>query len=57
MVEITGDCIACTACVEQCPKGAIVPNGKYSYKIDQSLCLKCYTCVEVCEEGAIVWKG
>jgi len=50
--EITDDCIACGACVPECPVEAI-SEGTSIYIIDQELCTDCASCVEVCPVSAI----
>ncbi len=44
----TGRCIACGACFETCPQGAITPDNR----IDRSRCTVCGTCVDVCYSAA-----
>ncbi len=43
---ILEDCIACGACMPECPEGAI-SAGK-PYIIDPKLCTECSACAEVC---------
>lgn len=50
--EITDDCIACGACVPECPVEAI-SEGSNIYIIDPELCTDCASCVEVCPVSAI----
>ena len=50
--EITDDCIACGACVPECPVEAI-SEGSDIYVIDPELCTDCASCVEVCPVSAI----
>lgn len=46
-------CIACGACIEICPVGAIswATNGKSS--IDPKKCIKCHSCESICPVEAI----
>jgi ferredoxin len=56
---VTEDCIACDACVEECPHGAI-EEGEPIYKIDVEFCTECIgiysepACVCVCPIDCIV---
>ncbi|OQX74484.1 MAG: ferredoxin [Campylobacteraceae bacterium 4484_4] len=58
-LKITQECIACDACVIECPTGAI-SEGDPIYLIDASLCTECVgyaeepACVPVCPVDAIV---
>ncbi len=58
-LKITDECIACDACVEVCPNGAIEP-GDPIYEIDPDLCTECIEyggepqCVPECPVDAIV---
>jgi ferredoxin len=51
--KITEECIACGACLEECPEEAI-SEGDEIYIIDPDLCTDCETCVEVCPVDACV---
>ncbi len=51
--KITDECIACGACMEECPEGAI-SEGEDKYVIDADKCTDCGSCVEVCPTEAIV---
>ncbi|MBQ2686618.1 MAG: 4Fe-4S binding protein [Clostridia bacterium] len=47
----TDECLACGACVEECPVEAISEvDGKYV--IDADKCIDCGTCKDVCPVGA-----
>lgn len=48
---ISEDCIACGACFDECPTGAISEGDIYS--IDPETCIDCGACVDVCPVGAI----
>lgn len=56
---INDECIACDACVAECPNEAIA-EGDPIYKIDPNLCTECVgffdepQCVEVCPVDSIV---
>src|SRR5437879_3097715 len=41
----------CTRCLDQCPTGAIMPNGN-SVVIDANVCAGCGSCASVCPTGA-----
>ena len=51
--KITDDCIACGACLEECPNKAI-SEGDPIYKIDPEKCDNCGTCAEVCPVDSCV---
>lgn len=50
---ITDECIACGACVEECPEEAII-EGEEIYSIDPEKCIDCGACVDVCPTEAII---
>jgi len=56
---ITDDCIACNACLPECPNSAI-SEGEEIYRIDPDLCTECIgfavapQCVDVCPVDAII---
>ena len=56
---ITDECIACDACREECPNGAI-EEGDPIYIIDSDYCTECvgwfdeHQCVEVCPVDCII---
>ncbi|MBI4454343.1 MAG: YfhL family 4Fe-4S dicluster ferredoxin [Acidobacteria bacterium] len=58
-LKITCDCIACAACVEDCPNGAI-SEGPGIYVIDPERCVECVgfretpQCVAICPVDACV---
>ena len=49
--RIIEECIACGACSESCPEGAITA-GETIYIIDPAKCTDCGTCAEVCPVDA-----
>jgi len=49
--KISSDCIACGACIGECPVEAI-SEGEI-YIIDASKCTDCGSCASVCPSGAI----
>ena len=50
---ITNSCIACGACISECPVEAI-EEGDPIYTIDPETCIDCGACADVCPSGAIV---
>ena len=58
-LKITDDCIACGACLPECPNEAI-SEGEEIYSINPDLCSECVgffseeQCAEVCPTGACV---
>lgn len=56
---INDECIACDACAEECPSGAI-DGGDPIYCIDPDICTECVgyydepTCLSVCPVDAIL---
>jgi len=50
--KITDSCIACGACMAECPTEAISEGD--IYVIDPEKCTDCGTCVEACPSEAIV---
>ena len=51
--KITEDCIACGACADECPVGAI-SEGDGKYEIDADACIDCGSCAGACPVGAPV---
>ena len=49
--KISDECIACGACINECPAGAISEGEIYS--IDASKCTDCGECVGACPSSAI----
>ena len=50
---ITDECVACGACADTCPVGAISGESKKPFVIDQSKCIKCGACLSNCPFHAI----
>ncbi len=48
---INDDCIACGACITECPVDAISEGD--IYVIDPDICTDCGTCADVCPSEAI----
>ncbi|HQF38391.1 MAG TPA: 4Fe-4S binding protein [Opitutaceae bacterium] len=46
------NCVACGACVEVCPEGAISEKDSV-YTIDPAKCVDCAACESTCPNGAI----
>ena len=59
-MKITEDCIACGACVPECPTESISEGDGITYVIDQATCVECQghadspRCVGVCPVDCIV---
>ena len=49
---INDECIACGACLDECPNDAII-EGEEKYSIDPEKCQDAADCVEVCPSDAI----
>ena len=53
-MKINENCIACTACVDQCQMAAIWPvKNENRYMISEALCIDCGDCKEICDNGCI----
>jgi ferredoxin len=50
--KITDDCIACGACIDECPVGAIKEGDKF--EIDPDECTECGACRMTCPVDAII---
>ena len=48
---VSEECIACGACVDTCPVGAI--NVEDKAVVDPDVCIDCGACEDVCPVGAI----
>ena len=47
------DCVACGACANVCPRGAIkVVDGSFAL-VDEKFCLGCGLCAKICPAGAV----
>ena len=47
-------CVACGACIKECPKSAIsVFHGCYAM-IDKKICIGCGKCAGICPTGCIL---
>lgn len=51
--KITDECIACGACVAECPVEAIT-EGDGKFEIDAEKCIECGACAGACPVGAPV---
>ncbi|NIM14274.1 MAG: 4Fe-4S dicluster domain-containing protein [Candidatus Aminicenantes bacterium] len=51
--SITGKCIGCTICAQQCPAKAIPITPYKKHEILQEKCIKCGTCKNVCPNEAV----
>ena len=49
--KVTDECVACGACVDTCPVGAI-SMGDGKFEIDADTCIECGACAGVCPVGA-----
>ena len=49
--KVTDECVACGACVDTCPVGAISLEDKAV--VDASACVDCGACEGACPTGAI----
>ena len=51
---ISDKCIGCGVCSEICINEAIVPAGRYQYKVDDTKCKGCGLCLKkICDSSAI----
>lgn len=47
------DCVACGACLKECPKGAItIHKGCYA-SVDSLVCVGCGKCAKICPANAL----
>ncbi len=50
-VTINSECVACGACVDVCPQGAITVDD--IAVVDAGKCIDCGACIDECPAGAI----
>ena len=49
-------CVACGACAQECPKGAVrIMNGCFA-RIQEEICVGCGKCAKICLAGCIEVK-
>ncbi len=48
----TENCVACGACIEACPEGAVLEKDSV-YSITADKCIDCASCETACPNGAI----
>lgn len=53
---IADHCVACGACVKECPFGALSIWKGIKAKIDYGICIGCGRCAKVCPANAITSK-
>ncbi|MBO5239956.1 MAG: 4Fe-4S binding protein [Clostridia bacterium] len=53
---ISDECIACGACADTCPVGAIALGDKGIYVVNENECVDCGACEDGCPVGAIKEK-
>ena len=51
--KITDECVACGACADTCPVGAISLGDAGIYVVDPETCVDCGACEDVCPTGAV----
>lgn len=57
MAHVISDaCLACGACADQCPVGAIAMDDAKGIYVINSECVDCGACVDTCPVGAIIEK-
>ncbi len=49
--KITEECLACGACLDECPSNAIEEGDIY---VINDQCAECGLCVDACPTGAII---
>ena len=50
---ITNECLACGACADTCPVGAIAMDDAKGIYVINDECVDCGACVDTCPVGAI----
>lgn len=50
--KISEDCIACGACMAECPNECISEGDAGIYVIDVDACVSCGACKNICPVGA-----
>lgn len=50
---IDDTCIACGACMGECPTDAISEGDGSKYVIDAGTCIDCGACLDACPTGSI----
>ena len=50
---ISNECLACGACADSCPVGAIAMDDAKGIYVIGSECLECGACADTCPVGAI----
>ena len=51
--RFTEACDGCSACVRQCPTGAIFGVSGKRYDVDPAACVDCHVCGWICPAGAV----
>ncbi|MGB6369534.1 MAG: 4Fe-4S binding protein [Atribacterota bacterium] len=51
--QITGECIKCGICVDECP-AEVISEGEEIYVIDKNKCTDCGACADTCPSEAII---
>lgn len=52
IMEAKNRCVGCMVCRDECPAGAIRPDGEGYPRIDRTACQKCFHCTEICYAGS-----
>lgn len=56
-LDVSSTCVACGACVRDCPTGALkIENARASVR-KADVCINCLHCVAVCPVGALTMNG
>lgn len=50
---ISNECLACGACADACPVGAIAMDDAKGIYVINSECVECGACTDTCPVGAI----